>query len=269
MSRRPWCEKKSQEFVKIRATFHLSSCFFFHRRDKTCLYVCLHTWMHAHYFWWWQKTSLVKGCISYMFCSAFSQQLMPAFVLSDVATSRSRPPHCKLKQMSDEGKRLVLHNEGALPREHCDVAPELTDVQSNCSKCDYFKAERLKCSQVCTNMNHLMEIINNMDDKQSVIRAAAEKEEHFILVRQIHGLTKRPSDNREEEKHTRTKKEKESKEPQTQADQQTRGRLYVYDPALPPRPLLHTHVHTTHAACWNRKPLELRRGARKPWWQPV
>lgn len=31
-------------------------------------------------------------------------------------------------------------------------------------------------------------------------------------------------------------------ESQTQADQQTWGRIYVYDPALPPRPLLHTET---------------------------
>lgn len=58
------------------------------------------------------------------------------------------------------------------------------------------------------------------------------------------------TDNGEEEKHTQTKKQK-AKESQTQADQQTWGRLCVYDPPLPPRPLLHTHTHmdtlrTTH-----------------------
>lgn len=57
-----------------------------------------------------------------MFWSAFSERLMPAFALCDVATSRSRPPHCKLKQMSDEGKGLVLHNGGALSRGRYDVA---------------------------------------------------------------------------------------------------------------------------------------------------
>lgn len=33
-----------------------------------------------------------------------------------------------------------------------------------------------------------------------------------------------------------------TQESQTQADQQTWGRIYVYDPALPPRPLLHTEM---------------------------
>lgn len=61
---------------------------------------------------------------------------------------------------------------------------------------------------------------------------------------QIQGLTKSRSDNKRGGKtHTDQGRKRKPKEPQTQADQQTRGRLDVYDPALPPTPLPHTYTH--------------------------
>lgn len=56
-----------------------------------------------------------------MFWSVFSQQLNPTFAVCDVVTSRSQPPNCKLKQMSDEVKGLLLHNRGDLPQEQYDA----------------------------------------------------------------------------------------------------------------------------------------------------
>lgn len=84
-------------------------------------------------------------------------------------------------------------------------------------------------------MNHLTEVFKNREDRQ-------DKEEHVMLVCQIQGLTKGLITARRK-KHTQTKKQ-EAKESQTYAEQQTWGRLSVYDPPLPPRPLLHTHRHT-------------------------
>lgn len=126
------CEEPSLELKskKVTVIFHLSPCFFHDRRNKTCsMCACIHGWvlLIAE-----EDKSLDGGCISYMFWSALSRQLMPAFALCDVVTSRSRPPYCKLKQMSDEGKGPPLRNGGALPRERSDVAAELTDVESNC-----------------------------------------------------------------------------------------------------------------------------------------
>lgn len=58
-------------------------------------------------------------------------------------------------------------------------------------------------------MNHLAEMIKNRADKRRMIRAAQEKEEHFMPVCQILGSHReRPSDNSEEEKHAQTMKQK-------------------------------------------------------------
>lgn len=62
------------------------------------------------------------------------------------------------------------------------------------------------------NMNHLAEMIKIRADKRRMIRAAQEKEEHFMLVCQILGSHReRPSDNSEEEKHAQTMKHKKKK----------------------------------------------------------
>ena len=49
------------------------------------------------------------------------------------------PPHCKLKQMSDEGKGLVLRNGGALRGERCEAAPALAHIP--CSSRHHVTAE--------------------------------------------------------------------------------------------------------------------------------
>lgn len=99
------------------------------------------------------------------------------------------------------------------------------------------------------NMNHLMEIIKkkikkNREDKQNVIGALRKRRNiSYWCVRSRVSPRDRQITARRKDTHTRTKKRK-AKESQTQADQQTWGRLYVYDPSLPPRPLPHTHTHT-------------------------
>lgn len=118
-------------------------------------------------------------------------------------------------------------------------------------KSHYIKAGRLEeihkmleWSQICRNMNHLREVINKREDKQKVIRASQERRNISYLcagfrisLRDLQITAKRKNTHGQ-------RKQKKAKEPQTQADQQTWGRLYVYDPALPPRSLLHTHTHT-------------------------
>lgn len=62
-----------------------------------------------------------------------------------------------------------------------------------------------------------------------------------MSVCQFRALRRDTGDNGEEGKHTWTKNLKKQ-ESQTRADQQTWGRIYVYDPALPPRVLLHAET---------------------------
>lgn len=77
---------------------------------------------------------------------------MPAFAPCDVATCGVATPHCKLKQMSDEGKGPALRNGGALSGERalrCGIAARV-------------KLKELKKSlkrRVSMNMNHLAEMI--------------------------------------------------------------------------------------------------------------
>lgn len=86
---------------------------------------------------------------------------MPAFALCDVATIGSRPPHCKPKQMSDEGKGLVLHNGGA---RHYVRAEEFEEIHY-----------MLQCSQIFHECRHLMKMTDSMEAKQNVIRALLKR----------------------------------------------------------------------------------------------
>lgn len=192
-----------------------------------------------------------------------SHQLMHVFALCDVATSRSRPPCCKLKQMSDEGKGLVLHNGGALPWECYDVAPELTTLSLTIKKVITWKLEGLRKFIKFSSVAKVPRIWTTWARSLTVGETSGKRLGPCTKGGTFHTGVSDPGSHRETfrwpqgGKTHRQRKKKKAQEPQTQATPQTWGRLCVYDPTLPPRRCLHTHTEhaekctapwTTH--CW-------------------
>lgn len=154
----------------------------------------------------------------------------------DAVTQRSWPPNYKLKQMLGEEKVLLLHNEGAVLWSGTRAC-RLSQTPKNSWR------EIHTTHDVCQHQNEISDGVKNRQEEKWI--APYEKEniscwcarsrlcrkilEIKVKWEYLHGF------------YFGEIKSKSHRH-QSQADQQTQGRIYVYDPALPPRPFLYTET---------------------------